>query len=406
MRKYLPYILVIALLAASITLPSVASPLLRENRLRAKNLFPLGQEQPPGIVETEADTETGEPGPVPEPEPETEPETEAKPESQPATKPAGASQRHVLGYYTVDYAGDVCSYNSLKACGSHIDSVAAFTFRVDSRGNIAGTAPRDGLKLAQDKGITALALIHNYRDGAFSAADVHNLLVSRENRQRLVKNMIGVLERDGYQGVNIDLEGVPYYDRRYYTVLVREFKEALQPLGYLTVVSIPAKTWDAPTDSWSGAFDYAAIGKYADWVQIMTYDEHWSGGPPGPVASLPWVEQVIKYAVGLIPRDKILLGTATYGYDWSSYGSSAVTSRNISSLLSTYGASPQWSDRHSVPYFYYYCYGVRHEVWYENAESARLKFNLVNKYNLKGIGIWNLGAEESAFWQAVAEKLP
>jgi len=68
-------------------------------------------------------------------------------------------------------------------------------------------------------------------------------------------------------------------------------------------------------DNWSSAFDYAAIGKYADWVQIMTYDEHWSGGTPGPIASLPWVENVIKYAITVIPKEKILLGVAAYGYD-------------------------------------------------------------------------------------------
>lgn len=419
MKKYLaylpclPYLLAIVLLLSVIVVPSMASPLLQENQLRARNLMspepepppepaalaPEPEILPPEEVEVEAETE-----PQPEPEPEAEKE-EKKVKAKANRQSSRGSKYHILGYYTVDYLGDRRSYNSLKSYGSHLDSIATFSFLIDGRGNISGSTPRDGVKLAWNKGVTPLALLHNYRDGAFSYTDAHKLLSSKENRRRLINNMVKVLQRDGYAGVNIDIEDVPYYDRSNYTALVREFKAALEPLGLLTVVSIPAKTWDAPQDGWSGAFDYAAIGKYADLVQIMAYDEHWFGGPAGPVASLPWVEQVVRYAVQQIPREKILLGIATYGYDWSYYGTAAVTARTVSSLISNYGATPQWSNKHSVPYFYYYRDGVRHEVWYENAISARMKFDLVTKYKLKGIGIWNLGAEEADFWQAVAAKL-
>jgi len=344
-----------------------------------------------------------EPKPVPRPEPRPVPRPEPKPKPEPILKPG--SKRHVLGYYTVDYPRDIRSYSSLEKNADLIDSIATFTVLVDGNGNIVDTTPRNGVKVALDNGIIPLALIHNYRDGGFNKEDAHSLLSSRANRQRLIKNMVSLLQKEGYQGVNIDIENVPPADRHHYTALVREFKETLEPLGYLTTVSIPAKTWDDQKNRWSGAFDYAAIGRYADWVQIMTYDEHWFGGKPGPVASLPWVEKVIKYAVSLIPPEKILLGIATYGYDWSYSKTRVVTYRSVQNLINKYSIEPKWHNTYGVPYFYYHKDGVKHEVWYENADSARLKLDLVNKYGLMGVGIWRLGYEDGSFWQAVAEWL-
>jgi spore germination protein YaaH len=361
--------------------------------------------QPPlGVTEPKPVSPPTEPTPDSTLDPvEKKPVPVPKPKPKPILKPD--SKRHVLGYYSVDYPGDVRSYSSLKKNADLIDSIATFTVLADGNGNIIANTPKNGVKMALNDGIIPLALIHNYRDGGFNKEDAHSLLSNSANRQRLIKNMVSLLQKEDYRGVNIDIENVSPADRHYYTALVREFKEALKPLGYLTTVSIPAKSWDDPKNHWSGAFDYAAIGKHADWVQIMTYDEHWFGGKPGPVASLPWVEDVIKYAVSLIPPEKILLGIATYGYDWSFSKTRVVTYRTVQNLINTHSIKPQWHNTYGVPYFYYYKNGVKHEVWYENAASSRLKFDLVNKYGLMGVGVWRLGYEDESFWQAVAEKL-
>ncbi|WP_258360344.1 glycosyl hydrolase family 18 protein [Moorella sulfitireducens] len=322
------------------------------------------------------------------------------PPANPATR-----RYHVLGYYAVDYQGDTASSRSLSTYAMYIDSIANFSLLTDAKGNLTESYAREGAELARAKGTTALALIHNYKEGSFNASVAHGLLTSEANRKRLIENTIKVLQKHGYHGVNVDLENIPPGDRPYYSSLIREFKEALQPLGYLTTVSIPAKTRDDPDNAWSGAFDYKAIGKYADWVQIMTYDEHHAGGPPGPIASLPWVEKVIRYSVTTIPPEKILLGIAAYGYDWSSATTRMVPAGSIAKLVAAYNATPQWNSTLGVPYLFYYKNGDRHEVWYEDTASLSMKLEMVRRYGLMGIGIWRLGYEDKTFWQAVEEKL-
>ena len=55
---------------------------------------------------------------------------------------------------------------------------------------------------------------------------------------------------------------------------------------------MPAKTWDDPNNAWSGA---ATTRRWviADAIMIMTYDEHWSGGSAGPVASIGLGKRVV-----------------------------------------------------------------------------------------------------------------
>jgi spore germination protein YaaH len=55
------------------------------------------------------------------------------------------------------------------------------------------------------------------------------------------------------------------------------------------------------------------LAPYLDQIMVMTYDEHYAGGSPGPVASYPWFEKVINYTLRSYPSSKIVMGIAAYG---------------------------------------------------------------------------------------------
>lgn len=319
----------------------------------------------------------------------------------PSTTTTTSTKKQILGFTTYYYSGDASSYNSMTANTSTIDEIATQTYNTDSLGNISGLVPTNQLTYANSNGIKAYAMLQNNFDGNIAKSVLEN----QTNRLNLENNLLNAIKTNGYKGVNIDLEGVFYYDRNYYTTFVQELYNKLKPLGYSVTLSVPAKTFDSTTNSWSGAYDYAALASYSDQIAIMTYDEHYPGGTAGPIASIGWVENVVKYAVTVIPKEKIMLGVAAYGYDWSTNGTKAYGINGIYNLASTNKASVMWDDVSKSPYFNYTdASGIAHSVWFENNQSVNYKLDLVNSYNLNGIAIWRLGLENTDYWTSIKTK--
>jgi spore germination protein YaaH len=314
---------------------------------------------------------------------------------------AAVTKKQILGFTTYYYNGDASSYNSMIANTSTIDDIATQTYTTDSLGNLSGLIPTNQLSYANSNGIKTYAMLQNNFDGNIAKSVLEN----ETNRKNLQNNLLNAIKANGYKGVNVDLEGVFYYDRNHYTTFVQELYNLLKPQGYSVTLSVPAKTSDSPSNSWSGAYDYAALSQYCDQIAIMTYDEHYAGGVAGPIASIGWVENVIKYAVTVIPREKIMLGVAAYGYDWSSKGTKAYGINGMYNVAAANNAAVMWDDVSKSLYFKYTdASGIAHSAWFENSQSVGYKLDLVNSYNLNGIAIWRLGLENADYWTSIKTK--
>lgn len=317
----------------------------------------------------------------------------------------GSSQAMIAGYYVENYQDDPVGKIVLSKNLGSINTVIPFSYKVDQYGAISGRHYSNPFALAKSAGAQTLALINNIRGSNFNSNTIHRMLSSAGSRSRAVNGIARLLVEKGYQGVNIDFENVPAGDRIYLTAFFRELASVLRPKNLLVTASVPAKTYDERSVAHSGAFDYQAIAPYLDKVMIMTYDEHYAGGDPGPVASLPWVEKVIKYALQSFPPKKVVLGIAAYGYDWSWSKGKALNYNGIQNLIKSHQIAPKWHSVYKVPYFTYKSWGVTHQVWYENSYSTSFKVDLVNKYGLKGVAVWRLGYEDPNIWSIIRQKL-
>lgn len=310
----------------------------------------------------------------------------------------------VVGYYAEDWEGDGRALEALRAAGQHVDRVVNFALQLNADGSVTTRSYPALQAEARGLGLPVYGLVHNMKDGNFSAEVARSVLADQARRSRAVADMLTIARAQGLDGIDIDIENVPGELRPYFTALVTEAAAALKPHGIGITVSVPAKVWDDTKSNWGGAFDYAALGAVADQVAIMTYDEHSYGLPEGPVASLPWVERVAAYATQQIPAEKILLGIPAYGYAWVSGTNRVVKGLSTSGayqLAAKHGAEVLWDDAAQVPYFTYSEGGVAHTVYFENSQSTAAKLTVVTKYGLGGIAIWRLGLNEKAIWEAV-----
>lgn len=306
----------------------------------------------------------------------------------------------ILGYYSEDYEGDFRALETLRQQGSHIDVYADFAYQLQPDGQFIGQVNKQVLQEAIEQGTAPLILFHNFNGKIFDPLPLRSVLSSTASQRNCIRHMINLLPPN-VAGVHVDFEGVEAPYRIPFLTFLESLKATLHDRGLLLTIAIPAKRseWEAP------GYDFAGIGRLCDSITIMTYDEHYSGGSPGPIASLPWMTQALDYAIRYIPNEKILLGIPVYGYDWSNEPTRLVPMRDIPELVSQTNARILWSDQAVEPYFYYWRGRARHTVWYENELSAKIRLGFVKSYRLRGIAIWRLGYETTRFWQEVSNKL-
>lgn len=303
--------------------------------------------------------------------------------------------------------------NSLRSVQENLDiltGIFPFAYIAQADGSIS-TDPvmhspvvgwQEAERLAREKGIPLYASISQH-----SRDILQQLLFKSEAREKFIAEAFKLAVDKGYQGLNLDFEQVPasVAAREAYVNLVKDLAARLHGAGLELSLALPAKVSDGV--AWQLGYDYAGLGRHADYVVIMAYDQHHAGGEPGPVASLPWVQQVVQYAKSQIPPEKILLGVGVYGYDWSASGNTkAVDLLTARALAASSGAEVVWDDTAYVPHFTYWdAAGVKHEVWYEDPRSFAGKLEVARANNLSGIAIWRLGMVAPEMWQVIRSTL-
>ncbi len=368
----------------------------------------------------------------------------------PSLAAATPPKRVVLGYY-VPY--DATSWASFQAQAGALDYVAAQWVSVDACGGIGSRDDRTLVAYASTHGVKVLPSLLTS-----TAALNHILLTDLATSERFLGDIVDYVVEMGYPGFDLDLEGIDAEDRDAYSAFVARLAEALHNQGKILTLAIPAKASDVRT-GWAGPYDYAALGKHADLILLMTYDYSWSSGPPGSIAPQDWVDRVAAYAVRQMPASKVLLGLAFYGYDWNTtlggrarallypqaaalaqqYGAQIAIDQKSLSGTFTYAAKPDdpmppppqvpavqndIAVRTPGP-----CPGVtpaptstprppttptpappapptstpvpiqHHIVWLEDATSAAVKLQIAARHGVAGVGAWRLGQEDPAVWE-------
>jgi spore germination protein YaaH len=158
---------------------------------------------------------------------------------------------------------------------------------------------------------------------------IHAVLKSPTLRKAHIASIVSEVNARGWDGVDIDYEAKKAETKIYFSRFLRELAAALGPHKLLSC-TIEARTpldsrYTTPPKTIEYANDFAAIGTYCDRVRIMAYDQgtidlklnKTAVGPYVPVADPAWVEKTIRLAMKSIPKRKIVLGVATYGYEYT-----------------------------------------------------------------------------------------
>lgn len=240
--------------------------------------------------------------------------------------------------------------------------------------------------------------------GRFNNNLITSIVNSTEYMNRLIEELLYVLESKGYGGVDVDFEYIKQEDRDLFTAFVVELHRRLSAQGYTVSVDLAPKTSANQPGLLYAGKDYAALGAAADWVLLMTYEWGYKYGPPMAVAPINKVRQVVEYAVTEIDNRKINLGIPNYGYDWPlpfvQGETAATTIGNVEAvqIAIKQGVEIQYDEISQSPFFYYTENGLEHVVWFEDVRSMQAKFDLIKEFNLRGGGYWTIMSWFYANW--------
>lgn len=264
-----------------------------------------------------------------------------------------------------------------------------------------------GMAELRKSGIRIVPTIANVTNGRWAYEPVADILHDPAAMDRHVNDIVALVLRENYAGIDIDYEDLRGSDRDAFSTFVTNLGDALHAENKILSVAVFAKTSDEGDDQRNVAQDYAAIGDAVDEVRLMAYDYHWSASAPGPVAPITWVREVLDYAKTEIAAEKIVLGVPVAGFDWVEGQGEPVSWLQSYGRTRAYNATLQYDRLSQSPSFRYTDeQGRAHEVWFENAESTTAKLEAAKSAGIGGVYLWMFGDEDDRTWTTVRDVLP
>jgi len=298
---------------------------------------------------------------------------------------------------------------------SKIDTLVPTWYDVDATGLVYGEPNALVLREAKAAHVQVIPIV-----GLFDKTAVHTLLNDIHAQDEMNAALIRECKRNGYDGFQFDFEDVMWTDRDALSAAVKRTADALHKEHLLVeIASVPnAPGYPGHTaydkwmfEEWRGAYDLKALAESVDLLCLMTYDQHTRWTEPGPVGGWLWVTMNLEYALKVVPKEKLSLGIALYGYHWypgdpglgkaeknPNPKADYISYANAMSLRDSFDGKVQWDPVDHTSWFYFYRDNSREWIFYTDKQGFEDRYKLAAQNQLQGVCSWVLGEEDPAIW--------
>jgi GH18 family chitinase len=202
------------------------------------------------------------------------------------------------------------------------------------------------------------------------ASNWSNLIVSSENRSKIISKTVKYVLDNNFDGVDVDLEWE--YVTTGYSEFIIGLNNELDKHSKIITAAFPAKTRYSKLND-------AALNTF-DFINIMAYDftGPWNPSSPGQHSSYNHAEESINFwtnSVG-ISGEKLTVGVPFYGYDFSD--SANVSAFSFSTMVSL---NKSYAEIDNVG-----------SKYYNGRPTIANKIKLAGT-KLSGVMIWELGQD-------------
>jgi len=263
-------------------------------------------------------------------------------------------------------------------------------------------------------------MVNNFNPArGYFETSVGTFLSNPDARQNFISQVDRFLAANTfYRGLTLDFQMIPPEAQAGYRTLLQALYDDFHPRNLHIYIMVPVGDPN---------FDMKFLSDHSDGIVLLNYDQHQTASAPGPVAAQDWFANNLRAVLKIVPREKIICGIGSYGYDWQTTlpppppptrkGARApkprpepepeiVNATNMSTqeawqAASDSGASIELDDTSLNPHFAYDDMDakVRHEVWFLDGVTVLNQIRVARALGLQTFALWRLGSEDDSLWK-------
>ena len=292
-------------------------------------------------------------------------------------------------------AWDKQSFVSLERNISKLNLVIPEWFFIDPTADTLYTnIDKKAFTLMKKAKVEIMPILSNNYKRIFRGETVHRILTTPAKKERLINDIVSLLKKYDFAGINVDLEELIETDDAALVSFQKELYEKLHANNLLVTQDVIPFNND---------YNFKALSKYNDYLILMAYDEHHDESKPGPICSQRWIQAALDKMDNQVPADKIILGMAAFGYDWTLKSKKPgvdITYQEALANARESGATIDFdNDTYNLHYRYYDDMDAVHEVHFTDAATSFNTLRFATEYQLAGTVLWRLGSEDSRIWE-------
>jgi spore germination protein YaaH len=303
------------------------------------------------------------------------------------------------------YTYSFIDINILRKTLPYLTYLTIYSYRILQNGELVDIDDTEIIEITKAYGVAPIMLLTFFDEDRRSPSEIiHNILIDVNIQNRLIDNTIDALNTKGYYGLSFDYIYVYPYDRQRYLDFMTQLITRVRDEGFLVLSTIIPTSFELISESLI-VYEYSeVINQMTDASVLFPNEVGMTLGAPVGSISMDLTRRIIEYALDFIPAEKLLFGISTIGYIWElpyEVGTSeghAISNYSAVQYAKDYDQTIEYDQPTESAFFTLFQNSTEYVLRFKDARSIQAYLQLVDEYNLSGIGIWSVTTFFHDFW--------